>query len=283
MKLNYRDKVLLTVVIVILVAVLGAVFFIKPAIEDMNNASKELDEKKAQLVKMENQIEQDKDLPQRIEKAFKEVDKASRNFYDYQEAQKATQTVDDLLAKDNLENKNMTISDYSTMTLSPYTYVENKVATDVDNEVDKYEAQGNSSAAATDSAAQANADAAAQPVVDPNAANQTDTTQIANFVANARPDGAGDVTIGCYNINFTFTGKMSDIKNFCDKLTSNTQKSILISNLQIGDVTEDEIEATMTLQMMVVKKLDDPTKEDKKDTTTKTDDSSSNADSSSKG
>ena len=273
MKLNYRDKVLLTAVIVILVAVLGVVFFIKPAIEDMNDAQKELDEKSAELVKMENQIEQDKDLPQRIEAAYKEVSKAARNFYDFQEAQKATQTVDDLLEKDNLENLDMKSSGYSTMVLKPYVYAPKVVATDIDTEVDKYDGVGDSSA---DSSSSSNASSTASTNKTASAANQTSTAQANNFVANPRADGAGDITIGCYDIDFTFEGTVSDIKNFCDKLTSNTQKSMLISELEITDVTESKVEAKMTLQMMVLKKLSDPLKDtDKKaDSADKTDSSS---------
>ena len=259
MKLNYRDKVLLTAVIVILVAVLGVVFFIKPAIEDMNNAQKELDQKTSDLVKMETQIEQDKDLPQRIKEAFKEVSKVSRNFYDFQEAQKATQTVDDLLEKDNLENLDMKISGYSTMLLKPYIYSPNLTSTDIDNEVEKYDGMGDSSVADSTASTADSTAANTQPAA--NAANQTDAAQANNFVANPRPDGTGDITIGCYYIDFNLEGSVDDIKNFCDKLTSNTQKSMLISGLEIKDVTETKVTAKMTLQMMVIKKLEDPTKD----------------------
>ena len=47
MKLNYRDRILLTAVIVVLVWVAGVMLFIKPAIERMQDSQAALDDAKA--------------------------------------------------------------------------------------------------------------------------------------------------------------------------------------------------------------------------------------------
>ena len=160
------------------------------------------------------------------------------------------------------------------MLLKPYIYSPNLTSTDIDNEVEKYDGMGDSSVADSTASTADSTAANTQPAA--NAANQTDAAQANNFVANPRPDGTGDITIGCYYIDFNLEGSVDDIKNFCDKLTSNTQKSMLISELEITDVTESKVEAKMTLQMMVLKKLSDPLKDtDKKaDSADKTDSSS---------
>ena len=51
MKLTYRDKVLLTSLLVVLVWVAGIMLFIKPAFEDMNSASKTYADKNTEYQK----------------------------------------------------------------------------------------------------------------------------------------------------------------------------------------------------------------------------------------
>ena len=49
MKLNYRDKMILIVVFVLLIIVAGFVLFIKPAIDECSQASSDLESAKVQL------------------------------------------------------------------------------------------------------------------------------------------------------------------------------------------------------------------------------------------
>lgn len=49
MKLNYRDRIVLTAVIVILVWVAGVMLFIKPAIENLQDSQAALDDAKVTL------------------------------------------------------------------------------------------------------------------------------------------------------------------------------------------------------------------------------------------
>lgn len=228
MKLNYRDKVLLTTVIVVLVWVAGIMLFIKPAIEDVNTAQSSLDEATVSLSDLQNQIEQDKDLQRRIDKSYSDVTKLSANFYDYQLTQDATQTVDDLLTTDSISNTDMKISAYESKILAPFTYESTQVSTDIDNQVKDYD---NGTVTTT-----------------------TDTATTTTSDANASPD----LTIGNYTITVSFKGAYTDVQNFCEKLTSNTEKSLVINSLKIDDVTADQVEGTMELNMMVLSKLSDP-------------------------
>ena len=49
MKLNYRDKMILIVVFVLLIIVAGFMLFIKPAIDECSQASSDLESAKVQL------------------------------------------------------------------------------------------------------------------------------------------------------------------------------------------------------------------------------------------
>ena len=264
MKLNYRDKVVLTVVIVVLVWVLGILFFIKPAISDLNTANKNLKSKKVELQTLQDKIEEDKDLPKRISDAYAKVTADSKSFYNYQEAQEATQQVDDLLDKAGLENTDMDISDYQSKLLTPYTYAPTQIKTALDEKHDSY--TGSSTTDSSSSQA--------------STTNSNDKNQ-QTLVTNKKENGTGDLTIGYYEITFDFKGSVANVKNFCDKLVEKgKERSMIVSELEIKDVRENEVEASMTLQMMVINKLSDPSKLSTK-VANNTNSSSSTADSSS--
>ena len=259
MKLNYRDKVILVVAIVILAIIAGVFLFIKPAIEDVNKASDTLTQRKSQLVDLNKKIKEQEDLPQRIDKAYKEATELASKFYDFQSAQSATHTIDKLLEKAKLENTGMSISAYSATTLSPYAYVDNGYKTQADQKADDY-ADGKQVATTAEGEAQAAS-------ADQNTVTYDNTNVL---VQNMQENGTGDVEIGVYNVDFTFTGSMDNIKKFCQNLV--TDKSLIISSLSIPQVdpkanadTEngkktDEPESTVSLQMVVLKKLADPNK-----------------------
>lgn len=227
MKLNYRDKVLLTAVIVILVWAVGIMLFIKPAWEDVQTAQTNLESAKVTLSDKEAQVEADKNLKQDIVDAYKNVTQLSNNFYDYQQAQEATQTVDDLLAVDNIENSNMNISSYSTKVLAPYTPYVTIVSTDIDNKVQSY----------------VNAEAPA---------DGTDAAAAEAVSVNE--------TIGCYTISFDYSGSKEDVKNFCEKLKSNDKKTLFVNSIDFryDEESEDKISGTMSLDLLVLPKLPDP-------------------------
>lgn len=233
MKLNYRDKMILIVVFVLLIIVAGFMLFIKPAIDECSHASSDLESAKVQLSELEDQVDKDKNLAAEIQTLYTSTSQVAANFYDYQVAYKATDKVRELFNVDDvkIKNSNMTISSYGSTVLSPFAYESTATATDFDTKVDEY----NNASTTDSSAADANTDA-----------NAADTNETAAQ------------TIGYYSLNIQFKSSLSGFKNFADNLTTNNEKSMVIENVSIENVNESEISGTMTLNMYVLKKLADP-------------------------
>lgn len=233
MKLNYRDKMILIVVFVLLVIAAGFMLFVKPAIDECSQASSELESAKVQLSELEDQVDKDKNLAAEIQTLYTSTSQVAANFYDYQVAYKATDKVRELFNVDDvkIKNSNMTISSYGSTVLSPFAYESTATATDFDTKVDEY----NNASTTDSSAADANTDA-----------NAADTNETAAQ------------TIGYYSLNIQFKSSLSGFKNFADNLTTNNEKSMVIENVSIENVNESEISGTMTLNMYVLKKLADP-------------------------
>lgn len=237
MKLNYRDKMILIVVFVLLIIVAGFMLFIKPAIDECSQASSDLESAKVQLSELEDQVDKDKNLAAEIQTLYTSTSQVAANFYDYQAAYKATDKVRELFNVDDvkIKNSNMTISSYGSTVLSPFAYESTATATDFDTKVDEY----NNASKTDSSAADANTDAN----TDANAADTNETAA---------------QTIGYYSLNIQFKSSLSGFKNFADNLTTNNEKSMVIENVNIENVNESEISGSMTLNMYVLKKLADP-------------------------
>lgn len=233
MKLNYRDKMILIVVFVLLIIVAGFMLFIKPAIDECSQASSDLESAKVQLSELEDQVDKDKNLAAEIQTLYTSTSQVAANFYDYQVAYKATDKVRELFNVDDvkIKNSNMTISSYGSTVLSPFDYESTATATDFDTKVDEY----NNASKTDSSAADAN--------TDENAADTNETAA---------------QTIGYYSLDIQFKSSLSGFKNFADNLTTNNEKSMVIQNVNIENVNESEISGTMTLNMYVLKKLADP-------------------------
>ena len=233
MKLNYRDKMILIVVFVLLIIVAGFMLFIKPAIDECSQASSDLESAKVQLSELEDQVDKDKNLAAEIQTLYTSTSQVAANFYDYQVAYKATDKVRELFNVDDvkIKNSNMTISSYGSTVLSPFAYESTATATDFDTKVDEY----NNASTTDSSAADAN--------TDENAADTNETAA---------------QTIGYNSLNIQFKSSHSVFKNFADNLTTNNVKSMVIENVNIENVNESEISGTMTLNMYVLKKLADP-------------------------
>lgn len=258
MKLNYRDRIVLTVVIVVLVWVAGVMLFIKPAIENLQASQAALDDAKAQRSDLQDIVDADADLPERIVVAYREVTEMTESFYSVQETQVASQLVDDLLDEDEIVNLNMNISDYTIYTLNPYVYMSNRPMSEIDEDVLKYK---NEAPVTAEDAMAAGGEGEAETA----APAATDNGRV--------PPAAA--TIGSYSITFSFTGKLDDVEKFCDRLqTSNDQKTMVVNGLTYSyaivvkqgkddepderELSTTDVEGEMELTMMVVEKLPDP-------------------------
>lgn len=287
MKLNYRDKIVLTIAIVALVWVAGIMFFIKPGIEDYKSAQAELDDAKAKLATLEQRIKEDEDLDDRIQVAYNEANELTSTFYEYQKTQEATQKIDDLLSDEELVNSNMSIMSYSSYPLKKYVYIDDTVVTDLDTTVFDYENTKEG-----------------EYIPDELATNDVEESAASDPLAES---SASQTNIGRYSLTFSFKGTLGSLKEFCRKLEAvNKEKTIVIESLTFQypkkveeieeeeeeevttvdpetgeevktkvkktedkdkdkeeeeeDPNEKEVEGEITLNMIVVRKLPDPSK-----------------------
>ncbi len=289
MKLNHRDRVLITIVFVVAVWVIGVWFFIVPAFQDLGDRKDDLNNLQVELSGLNDKIERDKDLPQRIEAEYARSEELAKNFYTRSTTQDATDTVDKLLDEQMITNSTMKINEYSLKTLKPFYYVPKIVSTDIDNKADQYEKVGSSSAKSSDSTAAAATTESTSPSGE-NSVTDEDTGAVLTIDPNI---GVG---IGHYAIELEFTGKYGDVQKFCEELTKNVPGSMVLSGLDIKNVNgiekegeegkdnsdsssssqapeskkeddkkddkdaldDNEIEGTITIELMVIQKLTKP-------------------------
>ncbi|WP_124099838.1 hypothetical protein [Ruminococcus sp. Marseille-P6503] len=223
MKLTYRDKVILISVLVVAVWVAGFMLIIKPAFADMNSASKTHTEKVIEYENKKKQVADEENLRQQANQAYDDVSNIAGNFYGKLSTDDVAETIDTLLDVDNIKNDSLTISAYSSVALDKFSYSGTVLQTDIDIVL---EGQGDSSA-------------------DAAAAN----TQVQESTAE---------TIPCYTVSFGYTCEFEDLKSFLDKLTTNNEKSLVVTSCTITDVNADEIEGTMTMNLMMLPQILSP-------------------------
>ena len=221
MKLNHRDRVLISIVMVAAVWLLGIFFFIVPAFQELGEKREELDNKQVELSKLNDSIEKDKDLPKRIEDAYAQSEELSKNFYEYTSTQTATDTVDNLLDEAKVTNSKMSIGEYSITTLKPFYYVSSIKFSDFDKKAEQYEGIGDSS---TNSGASDSSNAGPMQFQEENG----------NVIVVDPNQG---IPIGNYSISLEFSGKFGDVQTFCENLYKNMPKSMVLANLSVSDVT----------------------------------------------
>lgn len=244
MKLNYRDKVLLLTLIVIAVWVAGIMLFIKPAIDDVKAANTERDEMKAKLKDLQATIEADKNLANDIKVSYANAVKYSKPFYDYMLPQNASQKIDQFLDDNKLINSTMKVSEYTSYGLNAYQYASKTLLTDTDKKIEKY---NNVSSIKGDLSTLEAEEAAA---------------------ANAIPETIIPPTLANYEMEVDFHGSYDEFKKFCQKLTVNTEHSLVISEMELKQLkaktdsneqtskdAKYELEGTVKFNMMMMRKL----------------------------
>ena len=272
MKLNHRDRVLITIVFVAAVWIIGVWFFVVPAFQELGEKRDELNDKQVTLSDKKDQIERDKDLPQLIEKAYARSEELAKNFYTKQTSQTASDTVDKLLDEQKIVNSTLQISEYTVKVIKPFYYVNKLKTTDFDNQVLEYDKIGASSSKADTSSK-----------IDTSAKQKT--TNSGDVIAI---DPNAGIQIGSYDIELSIKGKYGDIQKFCEQLTKNVPSSMVVSGLKITDVNgikedkkdgedssssqaeekkedgkektidDNEVEGTLNINIMIVEKLKKP-------------------------
>ena len=220
MKLNHRDRVLLTIVLVAAVWIIGVWFFIVPAFQELGEKRDELNDKQVTLSEKNAQIEKDKDLPQRIEKAYAKSTEIAKNFYTMATSQTTSDNIIKLLGKDEIENSKLMISERTIKKIKPFYFVEKLKSTDFDKLAQEYDKIGESSSKSDNSSK-----------IDPKAQSRK-TDKGVNLIV----DPNIGLDIDTYEVELTIKGKYSDIQKFCEKLTKATPGSMVVTGLDIKDV-----------------------------------------------
>lgn len=253
MKLNYRDKLALLIVLLLIVWVIGIMFFIKPGIEDISSAKDERESLKVSLSDKKETIEKDKNLANEIQKSYDNANANTKCFYDYMVAQDASQLIDKYLDDKNITNLNMNVSDYSSRALTPYSFISKRVITSNDEQIKEYNDVESNATNDVNSTADSAASTSASTAAATTANNDITTIE---------------QTVACYTISADYQGSYNDLKAFCDMLTTTTEKSLVITGLSMafanadaenGDGEQDkkpyEVEGTLTFDMMMIRKL----------------------------
>ncbi|MBR1393841.1 MAG: hypothetical protein IJ561_08425 [Ruminococcus sp.] len=226
MKLTYRDKVVLIALVVILVWVIGVMFFIKPKFEELDQANADLDAAVVTLDARKATIKEDEGLEDRVKEAYQNVTKIADNFYDKMTSDEVSTTIDTLLDEDNITNDSLSISSYSQVTLN---FI-NGTPMDLVTEVDRITAQ---------------TAALGQQAV----ASDTDGSGVTLY---------GPVNVPAYTIAFGFRSDLEDLKTFLDKLLTRNEKSLVVTSCSITDVNADVVEGSMTMVLLMMPRLENP-------------------------
>ena len=225
MKLNYRDKVILITLLVVLVWVIGVMFFIKPKFEELDSANKEFDEATLTLNNKKQEIAEDEGLEDRVKQAYQEVTNIANNFYDKMTTDEVSTTVDNLLDDVKITNDSLSISQYGSATLALINGTPEEPATEIDR------------IAGTNLAGDANG------IVEEVTAEDTKN---------------GPVTVPAYTVNFGYSCKLEDLQKFFENLRSNNQKSLVVTDCSISDINEETVTGNITLCLMMMPRMQDP-------------------------
>ena len=224
MKLTYRDKVVLITLVVILVWVLGVMFFIKPKFEDLDQANKDYDTAVTELEDKKALIKADEGLEDRVKEAYQESIKVAENFYDKMTSDEVSTQMDNLLDEDGITNDSLSISQYSQATLSYINAVPVQLETDVDR--------------------------LAQQSAELGKTASEDIQEVT--------DDTESVKVPAYTVSFGYSCTLEQLQSFLDKLLTRNEKSLVVTNCTIGDINEEEITGQMTMVLMMMPRLQNP-------------------------
>ncbi len=131
MKLNYRDRVLLMVALVIIILVAGIFALIKPKAEEISSNQKKLEQKEKEWAELEAEIAQIPDIQARITEKHGEAVELAEYFLEYEvidNSYELEQFLQPYLDKDGLDvNVSMNITEPKAEVLNYYYYTPNVV------------------------------------------------------------------------------------------------------------------------------------------------------------
>lgn len=142
MKLSYRDKIILTVAVIIITLVLGIFLILKPTIDDYNNNKNILVSKQQQMVDIDAKIAAAQNIDQKIKDAYDSGVELSGFFLPHMDTYETDQFLLPYVAANNITINSLSISEPQVVSMQNYTYRLVKQdypllkASDLNNEVD---------------------------------------------------------------------------------------------------------------------------------------------------
>jgi hypothetical protein len=226
--MNAREKLVLVVVLVIVIWIGGIVVFIKPSIDNVKAAQNTLEQKNIELEEKRALIEADRDLKDRIRKAYEKAVESGKVFYPRMVQHDAATVMQnefnidhDEGKKQELANDSLSVSQISAGALSKYIYTPTIVNTTLDNIIAQIDT-GSSEYATVPS-----------------------TTSLTS-----------------YTFSTHFVATKEDTITFMENLLNNNQKSMVINTFSVGDVgkNEDKTEwdCNVNISMFMIPQLKDP-------------------------
>ena len=230
MKLTQRDKMLLTIVVLIIVWALGIVFFIKPKIDEVSSKNTALKDVQTQLEKAERDVEAAKTIKDDCNVALKAAQDGAKNFFDVPKAYEAERYLANVLAgsdsgEGRVEITSLSIQGPTAVALSIYN--------------------------------PAQQESLKVPIND--AANISGSGETEEVVINS----AMGETLGCYTYTVSFKATRKNLMSFLTNVKATEQgSSLVVTSLSINDNTVDkedetvELEGSMSFTLYFVEKLE---------------------------
>lgn len=224
MKLTNRDKMLLTVVLLIIVWAIGIVFFIKPKIDTVSKNQKELESVEAQLVQAKQDVEAAKTIKEDCNDALKVAQEGAANFFNKPAAYEAEQYLAKVMEGDangngKIEISSLSITGPSAASLTSYVPTGKvDVSTPIDNSA---------------------------------------------ILVNGQEQNANisyGETLGCFNYSVSFKAKRPDLMKFLTNIKATENgNSLFVTSLSIADnnLPDNEyLEGSMNFTLYFVQKLE---------------------------
>lgn len=213
MKLTQRDKVMLTVVVIILALFVGIWFVIRPAWTDVQNSKKEYNEVRSTYQEKQEELEKKEHVKDQVTEIYNESVKLSKPFYEGQQGYVISDEVYKYFVEEGINVTSNTFS-LNSKQLQKYSYTSSG---NVNIPLDEY-------------------------------ANINDTnTGAADANSNA---AAASQTVGCYSFNLEFNGATREqLFSLIDKLKTLDHKTLVVTNVSFnvaeaeGFAEEDDAQA----------------------------------------
>lgn len=203
MKLTQRDRIMLTVVVIVLMIFLGVWFIIRPAWKEVQNSKKELNEVRSTYQEKQDELEKKEHVKDQVTEIYNESVELSKPFYEGQQGYVISEEVYNYFVDAGLNVTSNTFS-LNSKQLQKYQY---NPSGGVNIPMDEYANINDTNTGADD--ANANAAAASQ-------------------------------TVGCYSFNLEFDGaKREQLFELIDKLKTLDHKTLVVTNVSF-DVAEAE-------------------------------------------